>query len=298
MEELTLQEALNYCLENPEGLSTEQLLDKFPRHREELASLLAFDSRLAASLPTRMSPDRSAAIKQRLMAKAASRGTDQVTPSAPEPQRRRPAWTLPALRPLAWVSLAALVALALLWYSASDALPGSPLYNIRAAGEDARLALTGDPADLARAHLDLANTRLHELRTMQQAGNLAQSEPGLDNYSSHLNSCISIRNGLKREQILDLDLVLYTSTTAGLRTFEGFRSVANLPTGLRSKIEQTIGDLTTVNMTTTQLLQSAGVNPAEVLQSADEKIRLLLTPVPVAAPQPATTPRSTATPKP
>ncbi len=46
MEPLTVQEALEYCLQNPDALTTEQLLAQFPQYAQELAQLLALDRQL------------------------------------------------------------------------------------------------------------------------------------------------------------------------------------------------------------------------------------------------------------
>ena len=51
MEPLTAQEALEYCLQNRDTLTTEQLLAKFPQYAPELAQLLALDEQLKDALP-------------------------------------------------------------------------------------------------------------------------------------------------------------------------------------------------------------------------------------------------------
>src|SRR3954452_17236300 len=77
----TIEEILDYCLANPEGLSTQQLLDKFPEHSERLQYLLAVAAGipdLVASVPS-VPPDRKVAMRQRLMAAAEAAEASRAT---------------------------------------------------------------------------------------------------------------------------------------------------------------------------------------------------------------------------
>src|SRR5437899_353199 len=79
---LTIEEALDYCLSNPDRLSVQQLLSRFPEHREKLEPLLTRAFSISDALPPPVPAERMAAMKQRLMDAAASgavqRGTATV----------------------------------------------------------------------------------------------------------------------------------------------------------------------------------------------------------------------------
>src|SRR6476646_1697318 len=83
MDEMTIQDALDYCLENPEGLSAEELLSRFPEYREELASLLGFAAGLGSLEPPAVPVARRAAMKARLMDAAAGRPAIEAAAAAP-----------------------------------------------------------------------------------------------------------------------------------------------------------------------------------------------------------------------
>jgi len=204
MEQMTIQEALNYCLENPEGLSAEELLSKFPEYQEELASLLG----LVASVGTLAAPsvpaDRRAAMKARLMAAAAARAPRvveavPVVPVAPRPIDSPPPAGRPARAALPWflspawiVASAAIVLVALSWWLSAGSLPDSPFYNVKLAAENIMLNLSGSDADKVQAHANLADSRLYDLRAMQKKGELAQAQPAFDNYQSYLENLTTL----------------------------------------------------------------------------------------------------------
>ena len=68
-----IEEALDYCLDNPDRLSAPQLLDRFPEHGEKLQPLLTVASSIGSALPPPVPVDRKAAMKQRLMEAATQR---------------------------------------------------------------------------------------------------------------------------------------------------------------------------------------------------------------------------------
>src|SRR5881394_896124 len=72
----TIEDALDYCLLNPDGLSDEQLLAKFPQYREQLYPLLVRASSVRSVAPPSVPMERMAAMKQRIM-EAAERGAVQ-----------------------------------------------------------------------------------------------------------------------------------------------------------------------------------------------------------------------------
>src|SRR5690242_2957286 len=93
MKKVTIQEALNYCLDNPDNLSSQDLLSKFPEYREELEPLLGLGTSIAAVTLPPVAPERRSAMKQRLLAAA------EASPRVPQPSYASP--QKPAARPVA-----------------------------------------------------------------------------------------------------------------------------------------------------------------------------------------------------
>ncbi|WP_261576003.1 DUF5667 domain-containing protein, partial [Frankia gtarii] len=78
----------------------------------------------------------------------------------------RQARVLRTARPLMVVSLACAVALVGLAVSAEDALPGETLYSVKRQVENIQVSLVRDPIAKAKTRLDVAGTRMDELRTI------------------------------------------------------------------------------------------------------------------------------------
>jgi tetratricopeptide (TPR) repeat protein len=70
VEHVSKQEALDYCLANPDNLSAAQLLARFPAYREELEPLLVLGELLCQAPVPVVPPDRRAAMRRRLLAAA------------------------------------------------------------------------------------------------------------------------------------------------------------------------------------------------------------------------------------
>lgn len=302
---MSQEEALRYCLENPDGLSTEEMLNRFPQYREELQSLLALHGRVAHVLPQTLSPERRAAMKARLMTAASnhqpsslapirSNGHLAVSPAdraashpTPIPLRQR---SLSASR-RAWRLVASLAgAFLLVWFLSSSALPDSPFYSAKLATEDVLLNFSGAPAAHVYADLDLANTRLQDLRTMFLSGKLAQSGSALDNYGRHLDRAGSAWNDLPTAERVQASRVLYVSTVAGHGTFAAFGgTVKQLPPDVESALLGATSILDELGESSSQALKAAGVDPDEALQSAGQPVSALLTPLPGSLPVPSST---------
>lgn len=304
--EMTPEEAFRYCLENPDNLSAEQLLAKFPGYREELQSLLALDGSMSSALPHSMHPDKHTALKAQLMAAAFTGGPDNISsPKDSLAQRRKhtesggtaalvPSRLIRARR--LWGSLAATAAIFLVvWYLAAASLADSPFYRVKLATENLSLNFAGSAEEQAKAHIDIATQRLYDLRAMQTSGKLASAQEALDNYISHTQSGEGIWTGLKGASHVSLGKLLYVSTIAGQRTFEGFGGLlGELPGALRADIERIHSQISSLNTAVAQDLQAAGINLAQLLSQADTSIAGLLTPVPGVI-LPTATPTSTAT---
>jgi hypothetical protein len=98
---------------------------------------------------------------------AAVRRSQDVRPSAVRPWR-------PALIVFGAAALLALSSVGALAAS-TDALPSSPTYSLRFAGEQARLALAS-PAGRERLRIDFANARINQARAILKQGGLADAK--------------------------------------------------------------------------------------------------------------------------
>jgi hypothetical protein len=310
MEPATPEEAFRYCLENPDSMSTEQLLDKFPMFRGELESLLAVHSQLAQSLPQSMPAASREAIRGRLTASVTSgtaAGNGAAAPSEPQvpgQQTVQPVRTaaLPGKRPriflrrrLVWAISTAVALVLIITYLSSTALPDSPLYGLKLATESQLLNFSNGPESLASGHVELANSRLRDLRAMQSEGKLALVQPAVDNYATHLRSGVSIWEGLTGESHNRLDKSLYLASVIGANTFEGLDSVIDkLPAGVKGQIGEILLDISDLNAKTGTELRAQGIDTNQLLNEADASVKVLLTPLPgVVAQEP--TPLTTST---
>jgi hypothetical protein len=158
-----LAEALDQCIELlHSGATVKDCIQRFPSLRDQLEPLLAVAAELRRMAQMQPSPEFRRAAKARLLVAAVQRRAE------------------PAQRPAAWwrswslrfaAAAAAVIVLAVPALSASaDSLPGSPLFPIKRAMEEARLRLAPDAAAQAQVHLDIARARLRELETLRQRG--------------------------------------------------------------------------------------------------------------------------------
>ncbi|KJE20951.1 hypothetical protein FF36_04726 [Frankia torreyi] len=119
----------------------------------------------------RMNPVRRDAVRSHLLASLTDQTSTAARGSGNTGRRVRPAparrgRVLRAARPLLAVSLAGAVALAGLAVSAQDALPGETLYSVKRRVENLQVSLVRDPVARAKTRLDVAGTRMNELRTI------------------------------------------------------------------------------------------------------------------------------------
>jgi hypothetical protein len=290
MESISLQEALRYCLENPDGLSSNELLGRFPQYREELEPLLDLDSRIKSALPVSMPSDRKAAMRQRLRnAAVARRVQDAVSTgrSTEQSERARTPWLQ---RRLAG-ALASIVLVALVWWLSATSLPDSIFYPVKLTTENTLLGLSGNPTDLMRGHINLANVRLLDIRTMQGIGKLAQAVPAFDNYDYHLRNCLQLWNEKVDARNSDLAGLLYASSVAGQRVYEGLSAASPAqPPDLQNNLQATVATINDLNTSSSQVLEEAGIDLSQVLRDADSDLTQFLTPGPDARPLPTPTP--------
>lgn len=297
--QVTIEDALDYCLANPDGLSNEELLARFSQHREELQPLLTLGTSIQNIAPPPVPTERRAAMKSRLMSAAASSQSTEAapavlstrpTPSAAtepvtQPVRARSTatgtpiapqrgwlvrWLASLQRPLAVTAAAAAMIIALLWWGSARALPDSPLYAVKLAGETIQTGFGRTAAEETRNHIALANSRLRDLRTMQSQGNLTNAGSAFINYRDHLASGGTFWKQTTGNERVELARLLYGSTLAGKETFSDLGNIADsLPASMRTTIQETISALGTINTDTAQALRTAGVDPASVTVPAE-----------------------------
>lgn len=291
------EDVFKYCLENPDNLTEEQLLEKFPQHSEELRSALRLHSQLSRNYRSQMSPEAHDTVLKRVLAAA------EQSSSAQAPKRNTPVGdtertrVLPAKRGIGTWAVRSMWAVAILavvigtvWMLAAQSLPDSPVYGVKLATEDLLLGAASDNPSRVRGHIGIANTRLVDMQAMNAKGNLAAAEPSLDNYSRHLKSGVTAWHNLTAGSYPDLDKFLYASSVAGQRTFQGFDAILDtLPQSLKSNIIQTERDLTSLIDETSGKLRSAGIDLKQALRDAGGTLAALLTPSASALPTPALT---------
>lgn len=120
-------------------------------------------------------PEFRAALRTRLVAVASVQAATAAAAAA-APVNARPAaasWRAASRAPrrsrgslVAAGALACAVAVAGIAVAGSQSLPGEPFYGVKTAAESLQLRLAGDDVDTGNLHLDLAATRLRELRAL------------------------------------------------------------------------------------------------------------------------------------
>lgn len=296
MSNLSIQEALDYCLENPDGLSAQELLDRFPQYRAELSDMLLFANELAEITPPPVMLERREAMKSRIMMAAQTQANAaRVARPAALVKPARVAKPLPwFLRP-GWVTAAAaIIILMFVWWSADRALPDSPFYNVKLASENIILNLTSKPVDKAILNTNIANARLYDLRAMQQTGKLVQAAPALESYSRRVTEAnailLTLEAGEPRARVAE---AVYKTCRAGQVTLGGIEtnlsSIPNIPQTFSESLDQTQATVDTATQNAATTLVTEGLDPATIV--FELPLAQLLTPV---VPVPSTTVSPTA----
>lgn len=174
-----LEEALN-ALEG--GESVDAVLARYPEQAHALAPLLkaAARCREALAFAEPPSPGALAAGRQRLLREAARRpaaprGRPPLSlPIRPRPEGPSAQGLRPSLRPGLALAMAALLLIILVGggatMAAADSLPGDPLYPVKLASQQARLALTFDPGVRIELASHFAEERRQEARIVAALG--------------------------------------------------------------------------------------------------------------------------------
>ena len=298
MEPASIEQALRYCLENPDNLSTDQLLSKFPQHRDELASLLALDRELNAALPRHMPEDSKALIKQRLVNRVTARQSDRAQRNVVDGRQvagHAQAASAPWWRRRLIAVIAVALSVAILWWLAATSLPGNPLYQAKLGTENALLNFAGGQAALIRGHANLSNVRLVDITTMQRRNALNQAGPAFENYRYHMRNCLSLWEEGSGDKDVDLAKLLYASSVAGQRVFAALGGAGSgLPEAIRSNLQDTVTTIESLHSSSAEVLRGAGIDLDRVLRESGGTLASLLAPEPGAtfptvAPTPAPT---------
>jgi len=159
------------------GESLEGCLARYPNLAVELTELVGARDRLSALAPAPAVPADTLAARRRQFLTTA-RTTKRQAVSV-YPFQRFMAWVWPVQRtgrpafvPAALVARVAIAFVLVLSIvggtvaAAQSSLPGSPLYRIKLAVEDARLNLTSDPAQQATLAMTFASERTHEMERL------------------------------------------------------------------------------------------------------------------------------------
>lgn len=240
MDDETVQDAIDYCCTNPDGLDTEELLSKFPEYRDELVPLLALCN-LIEEIP-RVPPQRYETMKHRIMAaaavsQAAATQSTQAIPAqkAAKADTGRRIFILEWLkRPALAVGVLALLMVAFVWSASASSLPDNPFYNVKMLAENVSLNFANSPVEKARKHAELAEERLTDLEIMQQQHKLDMAGQAFSNYAEHLQQGQDLLNVIPAgEEKNAVAGVLYHTCRKGEVEFSGF-DVAKLSPPVQS----------------------------------------------------------------
>lgn len=159
-----LIEILDNCigLVSEKKETIENCLQRHKKHRAELEPLLLAALRLENEPPATPSSHFKQLARQRLVAAAKAK---QASPASSFSLLFKKKWPAGVVRRLAYQVAAAALALVLLGGTATasaQSLPGSPLYPLKLAGENARLALIWNKEAQAEFKLEMGERRFGE----------------------------------------------------------------------------------------------------------------------------------------
>jgi hypothetical protein len=289
---VTIQDALDYCLGNPDGFGVEQLLAKFPEYRDELEPMLALSANIVTLELPSVPLDRRAAMKQRLMGAASS--APATVPQRPVVQgwSPRPWWeSLAALirRPAFAGALGTLALVALLWWSAAGSLPDSPFYNLKLTSEDLLRNFENGTSGRIESYLNSAASRLGDIQEMQRRDRIAQARPAIDNYRSDITNSAALWEQTSGTERTTIAKKLYVSSAQGFVSFAALApDLSGIADTVRANISDTIETLEELRADTGGTLVSLNVDVNALLLEADIEPSTVPTPLPRFASRTAT----------
>jgi hypothetical protein len=164
----SIESIFDECLESVlSGRETvEQCLQRYPEHATELDSLLSTAMSVNRAVQVRVDPQTIARGRYKLQLKMA----EMSKPRRPF-FRLQPRWALPVLVPLLVFVLGAGTVLA-----ADSSLPGSPLYPVKIATENARMGLARTDTEKAALATVFADRRITETYYMLKSGHYSAAD--------------------------------------------------------------------------------------------------------------------------
>lgn len=197
----SLQDALEQCWQRlAQGESLEQCLAEYPQFARELRELLVVAERQAALLH-RPTPEFQTRLLRRTLREVRR-----------QREARRPSWwhRLPFAM-LRWAAAAAAVLLLVfagdeLAWATEESSPGSPLYPVKEAREQVRLAFIGSPNQRAQFQNERAERRVTELQRVmtsrQQDRELSMALRRMENHLEQALNATQQAQGEERRQLL------------------------------------------------------------------------------------------------
>jgi uncharacterized membrane protein YgcG len=195
------------------------ILADFPEQAETLRPLLDIAAGLEDSLPVvmpgpnQMWADRDAFLTQVKLV--------QQQPVSPPLAVRLKEWIVPVFswqpmklayqrkehRSMSGLLFKAMLVISLMFGAtggtavmAANSLPDSPVYPVKLSMEQARLALTSDPADQANLHMQMAETRAQEMMQLALNGNVPDKAVQT-RLQTQLNLALQLAAGLNEAQL-------------------------------------------------------------------------------------------------
>ncbi|HMO57964.1 MAG TPA: DUF5667 domain-containing protein, partial [Roseiflexaceae bacterium] len=158
---------LDICIDQlHNGSEVDTSVQPYPKHAEELASLLAVAAELYALPSITLSAAGVTNGNQRMLTRAAELRHERTLASVP-PMRRRHFWPLLRVAATLAMILALLPALTGgVLAATNDTLPNSWLYPAKRAAEDLVIGLAPTPGLQVAAHTFSAERRLHEIELL------------------------------------------------------------------------------------------------------------------------------------
>lgn len=155
------------------GASVEDCLDRYPQQAERLRPALLLAERVSQTPPAQVRPNAQAEgwrkIEKRLTELQSGKRTVTFVPSAIRGGNYI-GWLKPvAISAVAVLSVASLGGGAVL--ASQSAMPNSPLYRVKLAGEDVRVRLISDDTHKANVLLDQSRQRMEEINDTVKDGN-------------------------------------------------------------------------------------------------------------------------------
>jgi len=176
-----LNNILDECLERilANGETTEQCLERYPEYAAELEPLLRTAMITNEAIDVTPSPEFKARARYQLRAEMAG---------AAEKKRRfsfvrQPRWVVAVVTVLVVVLLGGGTVLAA---DSENTIPGNPLYAVKLATENVRLALTSSDAAKAELYATLVDRRTIEIERLMERGKTELAQRTVARLKSHL----------------------------------------------------------------------------------------------------------------